>query len=448
MRYLPRSGAANANGKIIKADILVSSDNGTSWETAVKDAEFSTTTMWQKVTFDAVEGVTNVRIVATETAGQSAAESNKYVSAAELRVLQPVEDETETVDKSALEAAVSEAEGLNSGDYTEESWKAVEEKLAEAKAVLEKEDATAYEAALALANLKDAVADLEESENPQPGEEISTAVLEYAIELAADVNTDGVIDTVKANFEKALQNAKDILAKVQSGDASVTQSQVDSAWQNLIKAMQYMEFKAADKKDLAKVIALAEEMNDNLDAYLDGGKDVFTSALAAAKDVYDNEIASQEEVTGAWQNLLTAMANMMLKPDKGLLEDLIAQAEGLNAADYEAESYEAVTAALAAAKDVAADENASQDEVNASAETLKGALAKLILADGTPVADSGNADKTAGSSSAGKTASAQNSAAKAVKTGDTANALPFAAAAAAAVLAAGAVVVLKKKEEN
>ena len=140
-----------------------------------------------------------------------------------------------------------------------------------------------------------------------------------------------------------------------------------------------MEFKAADKKDLAKVIALAEEMNDNLDAYLDGGKDVFTSALAAAKDVYDNEIASQEEVTGAWQNLLTAMANMMLKPDKGLLEDLIAQAEGLNAADYEAESYEAVTAALAAAKDVAADENASQDEVNASAETLKGALAKLIL---------------------------------------------------------------------
>ena len=95
MRYLPRSGAANANGKIIKADILVSSDNGASWETAVKDAEFSTTTMWQKVSFDAVEGVTNVRIVATETAGQSAAEANKYVSAAELRVLQPVEDQTE-----------------------------------------------------------------------------------------------------------------------------------------------------------------------------------------------------------------------------------------------------------------------------------------------------------------------------------------------------------------
>lgn len=32
-----------------------------------------------------------------------------------------------------------------------------------------------------------------EEPDPEPGEEISTAVLEYAIELAADVNTDGVM---------------------------------------------------------------------------------------------------------------------------------------------------------------------------------------------------------------------------------------------------------------
>ena len=466
MRYLPRSGAANANGKIIKADILVSSDNGASWETAVKDAEFSTTTMWQKVSFDAVEGVTNVRIVATETAGQSAAEANKYVSAAELRVLQPVEDQTETADKSALEAAVSGAEGLNSGDYTEESWKTVEEKLAEAKAVLEKEDATAYDIALALANLNDAVADLEKSENPQPGEEISTAVLEYAIELAGGVNTDGVIETVKENFENALQNAQDILAKVQSGDASVTQNQVDNAWRNLIKAMQYMEFKEANKDDLAKVIALAEEMNGKLDKYLDEGKAAFTTALTEAKEVYENEIATQEEVTSAWQNLLDAMANMMLKPDKGLLEDLIAQAEGLNEADYEAQSFAVMRTALAAAKEVFDNADADQEEIDASASALKDAIAKLTPAAGTDQSGNGgqsdstggsktegqtaaSADKNSSTASAGKTSSTQNSgsAAKATKTGDTANALPFAAAAAAA-LAAGAAVLLKKKEEN
>ena len=298
------------------------------------------------------------------------------------------------------------------------------------------------------------------TEKPEePDKEISTAVLEYAIELAKDTDTDGVIDAVKENFEKALQNAQDILARVQSGDKAVTQNQVDDAWRSLIKAMQYMEFKEADKSDLAKVIALAEEMNGNLDAYLDEGKPAFTAALADAKEVYADELASQEEVTGAWQKLLDAIVNMMLKPDKGLLEDLISQAEGLNAADYEAESFSAMRSALVDAKDVFANENATEEEVATSVAALEEALAKL-----TPVStggeqqsgDTGSSQSGAGSSTQGQaggtedkdnTPSSKTSGAKAVNTGDAAGVLPFAAAAAMAA-AAGAAVLLKKKEEN
>ena len=320
---------------------------------------------------------------------------------------------------------------------------------------------------------------MSKAENPiedEPAEEISTAVLEYAIELAGGVSTDGVIDVVRENFENALQNAKDILAKVQAGDASVTQSQVDNAWRSLIKAMQYMEFKEANKDDLAKVIALAEEMNGNLDKYLEDGKEAFTSALAEAKAVYENEIATQEEVTSAWQNLLDAMANMMLKPDKALLEDLIAQAENLNEADYEAQSFAVMRTALAAAKDVFENEAATQEEIDASAAELKDAIAKLTAADSGEDQQGGNTGSTdqtggavsstepptlvssgqnsdtlyAGNTTAGAASSSQNSgsAAKATKTGDTSNVLPIAASAAAAVLAAGAVVVLKKKKED
>ena len=303
---------------------------------------------------------------------------------------------------------------------------------------------------------------MSKAENPvedEPAEEISTAVLEYAIELAGGVNTDGVIDVVRENFENALQNAQDILAKVQSGDTSVTQSQVDNAWRNLIKAMQYMEFKEANKDDLAKVIALAEEMNGNLDKYLEDGKEAFTSALAEAKEVYEDPIATQEEVTSAWQNLLNAMANMMLKPDKGLLEDLIAQAEGLNEADYDAQSFAAMRTALAAAKEVLADENATEEEISTSVAALEDAMAKLTAStdgskdesgtgNGSPDQTGGTAGKnnssSAGSTSSSKTTSGTN----AVKTGDTANTLPIAATAAAAVIAAGAVMILKKKEEN
>ena len=299
----------------------------------------------------------------------------------------------------------------------------------------------------------------EKPEEPEPDKEISTAVLEYAIELAKDTDTDGVIDAVKENFEKALQNAQDILARVQSGDKAVTQNQVDDAWRSLIKAMQYMEFKEADKSDLAKVIALAEEMNGNLDAYLDEGKPAFTAALADAKEVYADELASQEEVTGAWQKLLDAIVNMMLKPDKGLLEDLISQAEGLNAADYEAESFASMRSALVDAKDVFANEDATEEEVATSVAALEEALAKL-----TPVStggeqqsgDTGSSQSGAGNSTQGQaggtedkdnTPSSKTSGAKAVNTGDAAGVLPFAAAAAMAA-AAGAAVLLKKKEEN
>ena len=86
------------------------------------------------------------------------------------------------------------------------------------------------------------------------------------------------MDVVRENFEKALQTAQDVLARVQAGDTDVTQFEVDTAWQNLIKAMQYMEFKEADKDDLADVIALAEKMNGNLDSYLEAGKEAFTTA--------------------------------------------------------------------------------------------------------------------------------------------------------------------------
>lgn len=287
-----------------------------------------------------------------------------------------------------------------------------------------------------------------ETEEPEePAGEISTAILEYAIGLAEGASTDGVVDAVKENFDNALQNAKDVLARVQEGDASVTQNEVDAAWSSLIKAMQYLEFKKGDKTDLEKVIALADEMNSNLDVYLDAGKDAFTAALAEAKDVYADGNAMEDDVDTAWRNLMDAMAELRLRPDKDLLEDLINQAEGLNEADYEAESFAAVSSALEEAKDVFANENATQEEVDESSAALKSALAKL-----TPVStgedDSqnqagGSSDKYNNSSSAGNTSASNSSA---VKTGDTANVLPF---AAAAVLAAGAVVILKrKKEEN
>lgn len=305
--------------------------------------------------------------------------------------------------------------------------------------------------------------------NSNEYEEISTSVLEYVIGLAEGANTDGVVDAVKENFVQAFQNAKDVLARVQAGDSTVTQNEVDDAWRNLLKAMQYLEFKKGDKTDLEKVITLADEMNNNLDVYLDEGKDAFTEALTEAKEVYADGNAMQDEVDTAWRSLLNAIAELRLKPNKGLLEDLITKADSLNETDYETESFAVMRAALAAAKAVFENENASQEEVDAAVTALEDAIAKL-----TPIstgddgqqggsaednsqngAENGGQDQTGGSSDQSsssslteKTLSFNASETKAAKTGDAAKALPFATAAMAAVLAAGGVVVLNKRREK
>lgn len=323
--------------------------------------------------------------------------------------------------------------------------------------------------------------DEKEPVDPEPGTEVSTAVLEYAIELAEGVNTDGVVDAVKEYFDNSLQTAKDLLAKVQAGDSSVTQSDVNTAWGNLLYAMQFMEFKKGDKTDLEKVIALADEMNSSIDDYLDAGKEAFTTALAEAKDVYNDGNAMQDEVNTAWMNLLEAMTKMMLKPSKELLDDLIAQAESLNAADYEAESFSVLTAALASAKAVSADENATQDAIDASASDLQDAIAKLTTAGGGTAAGgddqqsgasgdngqaaagddgkdgavgdgqgqivAGSSQTQSGSSAQGSTSVSKQAGTKATKTGDTSTVFPFAAAATVAA-AAAVVTVLRKKEDK
>ena len=272
----------------------------------------------------------------------------------------------------------------------------------------------------------------------EPADDISVALLEYAIELAGKVNMDGVVDAVKENFDNALQTAKDVLARVQSGDPTVTQNEVDSAWRNLIKAIQYGEFKAGDKTELEKVIVLAEQMYSQLDKYLEAGKAEFVAALDNAKDVYADGNAFQEDVDSAWKQLMDAMANLRLIPNKDLLEDLINQAESLDKEDYEEAGFDAMLDALEDAKAVFGDADATQDEVDAAAESLKAALGSLVAS---------NDGAAQGSSNQSTTTSSNTSAAKATKTGDTVNVFPIAAGMVLAAGAAAAAVTVRRKKK-
>ncbi len=77
-----------------------------------------------------------------------------------------------------------------------------------------------------------------------------------------------------------------------------------------------------------------------------------------------------EEVT-IWQWISTKS-----KTNRGL-EKVIAKVNALNAEDYTADSWAAVQSALAAAKAVAADQNATRTQINAAMEELVAAYSKL-----------------------------------------------------------------------
>ena len=294
----------------------------------------------------------------------------------------------------------------------------------------------------------------------KPETAVSTALLEYAIELAKDADLTDVVPAVVEKFNAALANAEEIVEQVKAGDTSVTQEMVDESWQELVRAMQYLSFKQGDKTDLNKVIAMAESLD--LDRYLLAGQDVFAEALSSAEAVAADENAMEKEIEEAWRELLAAMGNLRLKPDKGLLEELISQAQSVDTEAYTEESVQALTAALADAAAVFDNDQADKEQVEEAQSALKAALAGLTAkteaggsdtagADtdtgnsGTGTAGSGNGTESTeaggrdtGSTGSGSAGTVNSSADRAVKTGDSSPAVPLYAAAAALALVCAA----------
>ena len=63
----------------------------------------------------------------------------------------------------------------------------------------------------------------------KPETAVSTALLEYAIELAKDSDLTDVVPAVVEKFNAALANAEEIVEQVKAGDTSVTQEMVEDA---------------------------------------------------------------------------------------------------------------------------------------------------------------------------------------------------------------------------
>ena len=151
---------------------------------------------------------------------------NNNGSAAELQVLRA----NITADTDGLSSAIKNAEnkmaGLNEDNYTSESWSALENIIAEAKALLGQENPDANDVANMIYNIQKAVTELRLKDTPdEPGpSEVNKDALYALLEKYAGYHSSDYTEETWGPFWTAYEKAKDVY-----GDASASQDEVDAA---------------------------------------------------------------------------------------------------------------------------------------------------------------------------------------------------------------------------
>ncbi|MBC5788085.1 glycosyl hydrolase [Clostridium facile] len=267
----------------------------------------------------------------------------------------------------------------------------------------------------------------------QSNKSILNSVITYAENAKASGEYDNAIESVQKSFDAALENAKAV-----ANNVGATQEEVDAAWQTLLNEIHKLGFIAGDKTELTSLIAAAEEINGELDRYVEAGKSEFIAALKAAQGVYQDGDAMQAEINEVADDLLNAMLNLRYKADKSILEEVVAEADKVNANAYTAESYAVLATAVKDAKAVLENENATQEEVDVAVTNVQSAMNGLVAVNGTVETPSENNPSTA--TQTGHTTTTTK--ATAAKTGDFA---PI--AGLAAIVVAGATVYCTRRKK-
>ena len=384
LRLQQRSGK---NGVIKEAEIWVKTVGAEDY-VKVADASFKGSG-WQGLAFEAVENVTNVKLVPTATLGDT---PNKFSAAAEIRIMGEVVE----ADKSDLNAAIEYAKSQQAKDEYQYVVPVVKEKfeaaLAEAEKVSKDAAATQETVDAAYAELLNMIHHLDFTGN--------TSDLSVLVDAAKGLNEEVYTPETWKPFAEALKAAEAVLA-----DENALQDDIDKAKNALQTAMDALKKIPVDKSALEKLVNRVDGKYD-LSKYTKETADIFKAALDAAKAVLADENATQAQVQAAHDNLRNAEFGLRLIPNKDALEDLINKVENMDLSKYSDDVQKEIRSALDNAKAVMADENATQDDVDGAVKLLQASVDK---AEGTTATDNkkpSTSDKDQSKDKAAKTGDA------------------------------------------
>ena len=209
-----------------------------------------------------------------------------------------------TVDKTALNAKITEAEGKTESEYTQASWSAMQTALTAAKTVSDNASATQAQVDGAQTALTTAINELELKPII-----VNKTALNAKIEEAENTTASAYTDASWSAMQTALT-----AAKLVSDNVSATQAQVDGALTALTTAINGLELKPVmvDKAALNAKITEAEGKTES--AYTQASWSAMQTALTAAKTVSNNANATQAQVDGATAALTKAINGLVSKP--------------------------------------------------------------------------------------------------------------------------------------
>ncbi|MFV0380720.1 MAG: discoidin domain-containing protein, partial [Breznakia sp.] len=381
VNMLPRAGAPT--GQISHYRIEVSTTKATKRDTlSIDDLEFTPVVegyfendgssltndeVEQEVKFDTVKA-RYVKFMAMETLG---AIPNKYVIISELNFYGLKLATYDDLQKKIVEVDNMILDGKED-KYTTSSWGPLMDAHALAKAV--KADATVQEIRNAMTRIETALTQLEKRAS------------DYVL-----VSLNKLLDTCKAmeddypksefeEMKEVITSTEELLAK---GAADISSKAASKAMQDLLAA----------KKDL-ETVTDAEVARKNLQAHIDSANEMLADdvsgirpakvqalkdAVATGQALIDAESEDIDAMQKAMDAISAASQELWEIVDKAELNDLIAAADAYQEGDYAADAWKAFTDALANAKVVLKNDDATIPEVEEAYQKLADAIAALEM---------------------------------------------------------------------
>lgn len=201
---------------------------------------------------------------------------------------------------------------------------------------------------------------------------VDKTILNQLIEQASARVEDDYTTTSWAAFATALAEAQSISAAEDANQ--VTVNHAAGALQDAMESL----VKRADNSNLVAAINSIKELDES--RYQPDSWAALAQALAEAEKVAANRDATADEIEAAYTKLEAAYKALALRADMTAIDDMISKVEAMDANAHTAKSWKLVADALEAAKTVAANENATQEAVDAAARTLQAAAAALVKA--------------------------------------------------------------------